>query len=245
MTEQARLIEMIGTEGLAQMPDYVYAARHGQCPHNRDKWLAGRVQVALTPEGLRDALRIRQVIEQNHVSLDLVYTTNLIRARHTCEIALSIQDPAVDAQGTFLYDAEGFPKMVRAKGEPLYKGNIVLEDRLEEREFGFYKQPRDTYDVTRVGFKPENGESLDDVYARVVDFAVDELPKLNGMSRIALFIHGGSVGMLKTFLTGRTLHDITKPNGCIDNSVIDTKPGTLYVFKKDLEKGCYVIQHQY
>ncbi len=235
------LIELVGS--LDGFPDMIYAARHGQCPHNRDKWLAGRVQVALTPEGLKDALRLRQIIAQMPLPFGLVYTTNLIRARHTCEIALRIQDPTADDKGEFLYDAEGFPKMVRPKEEPLYKGKIVLDDRLEEREFGFYKQPRDTYDVTKVGFTPENGESIDEVYARVVDFAVDELPKSasRGVSNVALFIHGGSVGMLKTFLTGKTLSVITNAQGCVDDKVINTKPGTLYVFKKNTDCGQYDV----
>ena len=244
------LIELVGAGGFSDMPDYIYAARHGQCPHNRDKWLAGMVQVALTSEGLRDALRLRQVVKREPFPFDLVYTTNLIRARHTCEIALNIQYPAVDKQGAFLYDAEGFPKMVRPKEDPLYNGRIVLDDRLEEREFGFYKMPRDTYDVTKVRFRPENGESIDDVYARVVDFAVKELPKSTskggkGTSRVALFIHGGSLGMLKTFLTGKTLYNITNGRGCLDDKVINTKPGTLYVFKKNTARRMYELITEY
>ena len=241
-----RLIDIVGT--LDDFPEVIYAARHGQCPHNRDKWLAGQSQEALTEQGIKDGLNLRRILIELDVKPDVVVSTGLLRALHTALFALNLNEPRRDEDGRVLYDPTGFPKIKVSEGEPLYNDRIYLEEPLEERNFGdgFYRKSRDVYDVKDVHFRPEGGESLRDVFRRVEYFASDRFKRIcSGKQSAAFFIHGSTLGFLNTILQGRILDDITNPGGKVNNELINTKPGTLYVLHKDLEKGCYNITRTY
>ena len=64
----------------------VYVVRHGESETNKIRHWTGWLDVALTEKGQNDALFARSVLENVH--FDKVYTSDLIRAMQTAEIAI-------------------------------------------------------------------------------------------------------------------------------------------------------------
>jgi broad specificity phosphatase PhoE len=64
----------------------VYLLRHGQTPYNADgNRYCGRTDVELTERGIRQALAVNERLQS--IRLDAVYSSPLLRARRTAELA--------------------------------------------------------------------------------------------------------------------------------------------------------------
>ena len=64
----------------------LYIVRHGESETNRKGLWTGWLDVALTDKGIADAERVRDTLRG--IKFDKVYSSDLQRARVTCEIAL-------------------------------------------------------------------------------------------------------------------------------------------------------------
>ncbi len=73
---------------------HIYLVRHGQSTHNRRKRVAGQLPSSLTKQGREDARAVACLLKGRR--LDLVYSSDLQRARQTAEIiraSLSLSCP--------------------------------------------------------------------------------------------------------------------------------------------------------
>ena len=64
----------------------VYFIRHGQSTRNVENRISGWEQVPLTQAGEQDALRAGKILKD--IVFDKVYSSDLLRARQTCALAL-------------------------------------------------------------------------------------------------------------------------------------------------------------
>lgn len=60
----------------------LYFVRHGQTNHNLNKLLAGRCDIELNEEGLKQAKET--ALDNKSLNIDLIYCSPLIRAKQTC-----------------------------------------------------------------------------------------------------------------------------------------------------------------
>jgi probable phosphoglycerate mutase len=142
----------------------LWLVRHGETPASKGRTLAGWADVPLTAHGEEQASALRPVLAGEH--FDGVWSSDLRRALTTARLAW---------------------------GEPRQ------DERLREMSFGALEGlPWETLDpgfqeglVRFEGFAAPEGETFDDLRARVVSF-VDELRP----GRHVLFTHGGVVRLL-------------------------------------------------
>ncbi len=73
----------------------IYILRHGQTAKNRDNLLQGRSNVPLNDAGLQQAEAVRDSFRSEGIRFDAVYSSPLIRAVQTAEIAAGDAFPII------------------------------------------------------------------------------------------------------------------------------------------------------
>lgn len=149
--------------------------RHGQTTHNKLKIIQGQMDTQLTDLGRDQAKLLRDYFEKTQEKFDKVYSSDLTRAYETCEIICN------------------------------GKYNIIKDKLLRERTFGVLEgSPLDKlrtialekgYDDSNfTQFRPENGETVDEVKDRMRQFCENELfPKTEASQSILIVTHGGVI----------------------------------------------------
>ena len=148
----------------------VYLVRHGQSLANATKIHSGWSQVPLTEQGEADAARAGEYLQTLH--FDRIYSSDLLRAIQTAQIALPGCDPVQIA-------------LVRERNV-----GCLMSRPFEEcaEEYGdAYWDARKTLDFT-----PYGGENREMLYDRAVEFLrhLEENPA----DSIAVFTHEGFIG---------------------------------------------------
>jgi broad specificity phosphatase PhoE len=150
----------------------LFLVRHGQSTANRDRILQGQLDTQLTSEGEEQAASIRDSLPHE---VDLVYSSNLIRARRTAEIVYSkreiITDPRINEMNLGILEGR-------------------QRDQLSQQEEFMWKQLR--YDAT---FSEHQGETGDEFINRVDSFFSDitQTMQEKGQSKIVVFTHFGVI----------------------------------------------------
>lgn len=146
----------------------LYMIRHGQSEGNRAGVLCGWAQMPLTEKGEEDARRAGRVLEG--IAFDKVYSSDLIRARQTCAIALPGSEPEISP-------------LLRELN--VGKAEYLSWDQTAEK-FG-----RELTDEVRANrdFRALGGESTPMQRARLEEFLKD--PELYRCERVAVFCHAG------------------------------------------------------
>jgi len=185
--------------------------RHGQSQWNEKGLWTGLTDIGLTEKGKEEARFAGNKIKG--LQIDLAYTSALIRAQQTLgEIkgALGIDVPTTVS------------KALNERDYGIYTGKNKWEIKKEVGDEQF-RNIRRGWDV---GI--ENGESLKDVYARVIPYYQTEiLPKLENDKNIIIVAHGNSLRALVKYL--ENISDV----GVED---LEIATGQVYVYKID-EKG--------
>ena len=157
--------------------------RHGQSEFNRQNLFTGWRDPELTARGVAEAQAAGRRLQREGLSFDVAFTSELVRARHTCALML-------DAMGL-----AGIP-VVRdgALNERDY-GDLAGLDKDEARKRWGDEQVhlwRRAYDV-----RPPGGESLKDTAARVLPFYIAAiLPRVMRGERVLVAAHGNSLRAL-------------------------------------------------
>lgn len=145
--------------------------RHGRTEWNAQNKLQGRTDIPLNDDGRKMAEQVRE--ECRKLGFDVCYTSPLIRAKETAEIAL------------------------KGLNVP-----IIADDRLVEMCFGICEGMENYFEdenlPVNVLFKNpelykavENGEELSDLFARTGDFIENVLkPQLDEERKILIVGHG-------------------------------------------------------
>lgn len=146
----------------------VYAVRHGESEANLGKFYSGHLDVALTKKGEEDALIAKRLLEG--ISFDKIYSSDLKRAKNTCQIALPGANPITT-------------ELLRE----ISVGNLA------GRKFDECRQSIPGFDEMRKAhaFKDFEGETTEEHRERVVKF----MRSLEGIDakRVAVFCHNGTL----------------------------------------------------
>lgn len=190
---------------------YLVLVRHGQSTYNEKGIWAGVTDVHLTKLGEEEARKAGETIKD--IKFDSAYTSKLIRAQQTLEIIKqTINQPDLP---TIIDGAIN----ERDYGDLTGKNKWEMKEELGEELFLKYRRSWD--------FPPPNGESLKDVYDRVIPYYENEiLPKLKDGKNILIAAHGNSLRALAKYLENISETEIPK---------LEIGTGETYVYTIDSE----------
>jgi len=194
--------------------------RHGKSSWNVKNIFTGWVDVPLSMEGIEEALRAGQQLEDTKI--DIAFISTLTRASMTLMIALACNKVSGDA--VILHPED--PKISaweKCYSKKTWDGILPVHVawQLNERMYGEL-QGRDKKEVEqevgkeqfvkwRRGYDtpPPSGESLKDTIERVVPYFTSSIvPHLNEGKTIAISAHGNSLRALIMHLDNISTQDI-------------------------------------
>lgn len=165
--------------------------RHGQSDWNLKNLFTGWRDPDLTPQGIEEARKAGQKLNQLGLRFDLAFTSKLIRAQNTLTLALAeLGQP----QLTTLAD--------QALNERDYGDLSGLNKDDARQKWGEAQVHlwRRSYDIA-----PPGGESLRDTVARVLPYYCQHiLPRVLAGQRVLVAAHGNSLRALVMVLDGLT-----------------------------------------
>lgn len=190
---------------------YLALVRHGESEWNAlDLW-TGWIDIPLSENGRKEAREAAEKLKDIH--WDLVFESDLLRAHQTTEIILkTLNSPSIPIVSSMA---------LKERNYGIYTGKNKLEI---EKEIGEEKY----FQLRRGWDEPiPNGETLKDVYERVIPYYQKEiLPKFMGGKNILISAHGNSLRALVKYLKGI-------PDNEIQNFEMPT--GEILIFK--IENG--------
>ncbi len=202
--------------------NHLILLRHGQSQWNLENRFTGWRDVDLTPQGEAEAVKAGRLIKDIH--LDRVYTSTLIRARRTAQLALAEAEAAGADMGD-VKSGEGW--------------KLIEHDDLRERDYGDLvglnkAETAEKYGAEQVHLwrrsyetRPPGGESLADVVARVRPYFETEIwPHVVAGENVLVAAHGNSLRAVLVIIGEYDAEDI--PN-------IELPTGKPLVF--DVEDG--------
>ncbi|RME52284.1 phosphoglycerate mutase [Candidatus Woesearchaeota archaeon] len=180
---------------------YLILVRHGESRWNIANKFTGWVDVPLSPTGVHEALIAAQKLK--NVPVDIAFTSKLVRAHETLLLILSEQE----ATGIFLhstgrqakwslhphkFEKNEIPIIPAEALNERYYGTLQGMDKHAARRKWGEEQVflwRRSYDV-----RPPGGESLKDVYRRVVPYFKKHIvPHLRKGKTVLVVAHGNSL----------------------------------------------------
>lgn len=170
--------------------------RHGVTQYNLDHRFCGLTDVPLISEGINGtkALALKLV----NIHFTAVFSSQLMRAYQTAEIILNENNqPDIDIKQ--------YPQLnERDYGSLTGKSHQEVEALLDGEQVQLWRRGWED--------KPPGGESLKDVYNRVMPLFKDKiLPQLtNPLSAVLISAHGNSLRALIYYLDQLSLDDLAK-----------------------------------
>ena len=160
--------------------------RHGQSQWNLENRFTGWTDVPLTEQGIVEAKKARDLLKNNDIYLDKVFSSILQRANKTAEIALN------DPKFINLWEDQ---RLIITKDKNLNErdyGDLVGLNKKETAD-KFGKEQvhtwRRSYDIA-----PPNGESLKNVVERVSPYYEKNInPLIIKKKNIIIVAHGNSL----------------------------------------------------
>lgn len=202
--------------------NHLILLRHGQSQWNLENRFTGWRDVDLTPQGEAEAVNAGRLIKDIH--LDRVYTSTLIRARRTAQLALA-EAEAAGADVGDVKDGDGWKLIEHDDLRERDYGDLVGLNKAETAE----KYGEEQVHLWRRGYeiKPPGGESLADVVARVRPYFETEIwPHVVAGENVLVAAHGNSLRAVLVIIGEYDAEDI--PN-------IELPTGKPLVF--DVEDG--------
>jgi len=173
---------------------YLVLVRHGKSKWNKKGQWTGWKDIALAPEGIEEAKNTASQLQD--FALNTAFTSELIRAKQTLEVIkkdLKITIPTLSS--TALNE--------RHYGIYTGKNKWDIESKIGEEKF---KTLRRAWD-----YPIKNGESLKDVYARVVPYYDKTIaPVIRNGKNTIIVAHGNSLRALIKYLENISDNDIEK-----------------------------------
>lgn len=190
---------------------YLILIRHGQSEWNEKGLWTGWTDIPLNQRGHEEAIAAARKIKD--LKIDAAFTSKLKRAKETLDEikkTLGINPPTIEAEE------------LNERNYGIYTGKNKWEIKKEIGDEKFL-QIRRSWDYPII-----EGESLKDVYARVVPyFQTNILPILKEGKNVLISAHGNSIRALIKFLENVPDSEISK---------IELSTGEIYIYKLD-EKG--------
>ncbi|HLI25518.1 MAG TPA: 2,3-diphosphoglycerate-dependent phosphoglycerate mutase [Chloroflexota bacterium] len=190
---------------------YLVLVRHGQSEWNAQGLWTGWRDVPLSPEGIAEARRAGELLRD--IPFDIAYTSALTRAQQTLEEIKrvlgredlpTVTDPALNE---------------RDYGDLTGKNKWKILEEYGEEQFLKWRRSWD--------YPVPGGETLKDVYARVVPYYQREiLPQLREGRNVLIAAHGNSLRALVKYLENIPDDEIPK---------LEIGTGEVYVYQVDPE----------
>lgn len=202
--------------------NHLILLRHGQSQWNLENRFTGWRDVDLTPQGEAEAVNAGRLIKDIH--LDRIYTSTLIRARRTAQLALD-EAEAAGADVSDVKNGDGWKFIEHDDLRERDYGDLVGLNKAETAE----KYGDEQVHLWRRGYevKPPGGESLADVVARVRPYFETEIwPHVVAGENVLVAAHGNSLRAVLVIIGEYDAEDI--PN-------IELPTGKPLVF--DVEDG--------
>ena len=165
----------------------IFIFRHGQTIDNLDHDFSGWHQVDLNQNGIEEAKGIGEKLKNEKVTK--AYESDLIRSKHTLKLVLN-----------------GFHENVEVITDPRIKerdyGNLTMrnKDEVEKKDPEHFKLWHRSYSIP-----PPNGESIEMVEKRVLEFLHDVMPTWKKDDIIFISGHGNSIRPLRRFFEHLTV----------------------------------------
>ncbi len=202
--------------------------RHGQSQWNLENKFTGLKNIPLTEEGINEAINAGKLLQKNNIQIDKVFSSVLLRANKTAEIALN-----KDAFG-YLWNEN---KLIVTKHQSLNErdyGDLVGLNKQETAEkFGNEQVHlwRRSYEIN-----PPNGESLKQVVERVTPYYEKEIKQilLFEKKNVIVVAHGNS---LRAIMISIGLY---KPNEISNIEIPTGKPLCINFENKKIKKTFYL-----
>ena len=194
----------------------LYMIRHGQSETNLRKCFTGWAQVKLTEQGRADAESVRPMLEK--IRFDKVYSSDLIRAMKTAEIALpgceyettpllrEVGMGSLELQPIAEVEGDMLAKNTRELGYAMYGGESKAQLRQRAKEFLELVQSGDHRTVAAFSHWGFIGAVLDEVFGI-------NLPKMRMVCKNC------TVGILEYEKEQWKLHSWINPNNDIEESI--------------------------
>jgi 2,3-bisphosphoglycerate-dependent phosphoglycerate mutase len=164
---------------------YLVLIRHGQSEWNAKSLWTGWTDVGLTGQGREQARAAAEKIK--HMTFDICFTSALKRAKQTWSEVSHV----IGAENTQTISDLALNE--RDYGDLTGKNKWEVKKQLGEEEFLKIRRSWD--------YPPPNGESLHDVYERVVPYYNSHiLPELKKGKNIIIVAHGNSLRALVKLL---------------------------------------------
>ena len=191
---------------------HLILVRHGISEWNKLGLWTGWKDPELAPEGFEEAKRAGKSI--NDIKIDIAFTADLKRTIFTLE---TIKKVIGNIELETIVD-----KALRERnyGDLAGKNKWKLKEEYGEEQFMKWRRGWD---------EPiPNGESLKDVYGRVIPYYIKEiLPKLNTGQNVLVVASGNSLRALAKYLENLSDDDISK---------LEIGTGEAYVYKFESKK---------
>ena len=178
---------------------FVVLMRHGQSTWNKEGRFTGWVDVPLTDKGKQEAIRAANILIKNNIQPDRVFTSVLLRAKQTVDILLTIMRRSVILEQDWFLNERHYGALQGKKKITEAKKHGVRKVKMWRRSFD-YPPPMLSPDEAKQTIPPCAGESLKDVYKRVVPFWNKHIyPKIE-KETILVCAHGNSLRALMKYL---------------------------------------------
>jgi 2,3-bisphosphoglycerate-dependent phosphoglycerate mutase len=171
--------------------------RHGQSEWNLKNLFTGWKNPDLTEKGIEEARAGGRALKAKGITFDVAYTSDLIRAQHTCDLLL---------------EELGQPDLPTIRDQALNErdyGDLAGLNKDDARKKWGEEQVhiwRRSYDVP-----PPGGESLKDTGARVLPYYMtDILPRVMSGEKVLVAAHGNSLRALVMILEKLDTEQILK-----------------------------------
>ncbi|OAQ40764.1 2,3-bisphosphoglycerate-dependent phosphoglycerate mutase [Pedobacter psychrophilus] len=175
------------------MDNKLILVRHGQSVWNLENKFTGQKDVELSPKGEEEAKDAGELLKST--CIDKVYTSTLIRAKHTYEIIKKISG----LEKIPVVENKALNERKYGDLEGLNKFDTIKEFGIEQVQIW-----RRSFDV-----RPPNGESLKDTYDRVVPYFNSHIKKdLDKGLNILIVAHGNSLRALIMYLENISKEEI-------------------------------------
>ncbi len=165
----------------------IYFMRHGETDWNKIRRIQGSTDIPLNQNGIDLAEKVSKKIHESGIHFDLIFSSQLIRAKKTAEIMnqYSNAEIIIDSRiKEFLFgQAEGH----------------TYDELRTNPKFGNLKN----WFLDPQNYHAELGaESYEDFFSRIEDFLNDQIkPRENQFENVLIVCHGGVVrGLMKVML---------------------------------------------
>ncbi|MBU6375532.1 MAG: phosphoglycerate mutase family protein [Bdellovibrionales bacterium] len=178
---------------------WLYLFRHGETDYNREHRFQGHLDIPLNDEGKRQAAKLVPALQ--HVGIDCILSSDLMRARETAEIAaLQLGVPVFETRGlreAHLGGAQGLT-------------TEQIAQRFGQELVEKWRSP----DASDADVSYPGGESGREVLHRALH-SIEEFIKSSPYTRIGIATHGGVIRrIVRSLLQDREIF-IPIPNGIL------------------------------